>query len=160
MQTVTLLCVGKLKEKFYLDAAAEYRKRLGAFCRLTLRELPEERLPERASPAQVKAALEKEGEAALRLVPAGETLVALCIEGTMLTSETLSAYLGKLATDGESRVSFVIGGSMGLSDAVKDRADLQLSLSRMTFPHHLARILLLEQIYRAYQIQNNTKYHK
>lgn len=160
MQAVTILCVGKLKERFYLDAAAEYQKRLSTLCRLTLREIPEERLPERPSPAQARAALEKEGEAVLRLVPAGGTLVALCIEGAMLSSEELSVYLGKLAADGAGRVTFVIGGSLGLSGAVKDRADLRLSLSRMTFPHHLARILLLEQIYRAYQIQNNTKYHK
>lgn len=160
MQSITVLCVGKLKEKFYLDACAEYQKRLTRCCRLTLVELAEERLPDDPSRAQIDAALEREADAIEAKLPRGGTLVALCIEGKTLSSEQLSDTLAQYATRGVAQVTFLIGGSFGLAERVKARADVRLSMSPMTFPHHLARVMLLEQLYRAYQIQNGTKYHK
>ena len=160
MQNVTVLCVGRLKEKFYLDACAEYEKRLGRFCRLSVVELPEERLGDAPSAAQIAAALEREADAVEARLPERGTLIALCVEGRALSSEELSAELARRAARGESRLAFLIGGSFGLSERLKRRADLRLSMSPMTFPHHLARVMLLEQIYRAYQIGAGTKYHK
>ncbi|MBQ9647264.1 MAG: 23S rRNA (pseudouridine(1915)-N(3))-methyltransferase RlmH [Oscillospiraceae bacterium] len=160
MQNLTILCVGKLKEKFYADACAEYRKRLTRYCKLSLVELPEERLPDEPSAARIDAALSKEADAILEKLPRGGAVVALCVEGRPLSSEQLSDAMARYATQGVSQVTFLIGGSFGLSERVKQKADLRLSMSPMTFPHHLARVMLLEQIYRAYQIQNGTKYHK
>lgn len=160
MQSVQLICVGKLKEKFYADAVAEYTKRLGAYCKLTIWELPEERLPDRPSQAQIDAALDKEGDRILGKIPAGSVIIALCVEGNALSSEELAARMDKWAVQGGSQLTFLIGGSYGLHSKVKQRAALRLSMSPMTFPHHLARIMLLEQIYRAYQISAGTKYHK
>ena len=160
MQKVTVLCVGKLKEKFYIDAAAEYAKRLSRFCRLELLELPEERLPENPSPAQIQAALEKEAAAIRAKLPAGAVLVALCVEGQSLSSEALAGQMAAWTSQGAGHLAFVIGSSFGLSPAVKAAAQLRLSMSAMTFPHHLARVMLLEQIYRAYQINAGSKYHK
>ena len=160
MQRVTLLCVGKLKEKFYAEAAAEYAKRLSRYCRLELVELPEERLPEDPSPAQIDAALSKEAEAIRAKLPPSSTLVSLCIEGRERSSEELARLMAAWAGRGESRLVFLIGGSHGLHASVKAQAAEKLSMSPMTFPHHLARVMLLEQIYRAYQINAGTKYHK
>ena len=160
MQNITVLCVGKLKEKFYSEACAEYQKRLSRFCKLTLLELSEERLPEEPSPAQIEAALQKEAAAITEKLPRGGAVVALCIEGKELSSPQLAETLARWAGSGASQVTFLIGGSFGLAQRVKQCADLRLSMSPMTFPHHLARVMLLEQIYRAYQIQAGTKYHK
>lgn len=159
MQSVSVICVGKLKEKFYADACAEYQKRLGRFCRLNVVELPEQRLPDDPSPAEVAAALEREADAIEEKLPRG-AVIALCVEGRMLSSEQLSDAMARYASQGASQLTFLIGGSFGLSERVKARADLRLSMSPMTFPHHLARVMLLEQLYRAYQIQAGTKYHK
>ena len=159
MQNVTVLCVGKLKEKFYLDACAEYQKRLTRCCKLSLVELNEERLPENPSAAQIEAALEREAAAIEEKLPRGGTVVALCVEGEALSSEQLAGMLARCAISGAGPVTFVIGGSFGLAGRIKHAATLRLSMSPMTFPHHLARVMLLEQLYRAYQIQNNTKYH-
>ena len=160
MQKVTVLCVGKLKEKFYLEAAAEYAKRLQRLCRLEVIELPESRLPDEPSPAEIRRALQTEAAAIREKLPKGGALVALCIEGTELSSEALSKKLAQLASAGASQLTFLIGGSFGLHPHVKQRADLRLSMSPMTFPHHLARVMLLEQLYRAYQIDAGTRYHK
>ena len=160
MQSVTLICVGKLKEKFYADACAEYQKRLSRHCRFTLVELPEERLPEEPSQSQISAALDREADAILAKLPRGGAVAALCVEGKLLSSEELSEHIGRWASGGASQLTFIIGGSFGLSERVKERAELRLSMSPMTFPHHLARVMLLEQLYRAYQIQGGTKYHK
>ncbi len=160
MLNVTVICVGKLKERFYIDAAAEYQKRLGGFCRLEVAELPEQRLPQSPAPAQVTAALEREGEAILARLPRSGKVVALCVEGRTMSSEALSAALDGWMAAGTSRLAFVIGGSYGLSPRVKDRADLRLSMSPMTFPHHLARVMLLEQLYRAFKIREGSDYHK
>ncbi|MEY8258748.1 23S rRNA (pseudouridine(1915)-N(3))-methyltransferase RlmH [Oscillospiraceae bacterium 50-60] len=160
MQRVTLICVGKLKEKFYAEAAAEYVKRLGRYCKLTVMELPEERLPESPSPAQVEAALEREAAAIRSRLPASAGLIALCVEGRMQSSEELAQLMETWAGRGEKQLVFLIGGSFGLHESVKAEARVKLSMSPMTFPHHLARVMLLEQIYRAYQINAGTKYHK
>ena len=143
MQRITVLCVGKLKEKFYADAAAEYIKRLSRYCKLDVIELPETRLPEDPSPAEIQKAL-----------------AAMCIEGKTCSSEALSKKLADFALEGKSRVTFLIGGSFGLDETLKKQADWRLSMSPMTFPHHLARVMLLEQIYRACQIAEGTRYHK
>ncbi len=160
MQRITLLCVGKLKEKFYADAAAEYGKRLSRYCKLEIVELPEERLPEAPSPAQIDAALAKEAEAIRGKLPPSSSLVALCVEGRMRSSEELAQLMETWSNRGEKRLVFLIGGSHGLHESVKAQAWAKLSMSPMTFPHHLARVMLLEQIYRAYQINAGTKYHK
>ena len=160
MQKVTVLCVGKLKEKFYIDAAAEYAKRLSRFCKLELVELPEERLPEDPSPAQIEAALLKEAAAIRAKLPAGAALIALCVEGELRSSEALARQMAAWAGQGVSQLVFLIGGSFGLHSSIKGSAKLRLSMSPMTFPHHLARVMVLEQIYRAYQINAGTQYHK
>ena len=160
MQKITVLCVGKLKEKFYQEAAAEYVKRLGRHCKLDVVELPESRLPEDPSPAEIQRALAAEAAAIREKLPRGGAVIALCIEGTELSSEALSKKLTQLASAGASQLTFLIGGSFGLHPRVKQRADLRLSMSPMTFPHHLARVMLLEQLYRAYQIDAGTRYHK
>ena len=152
MQKVTILCVGKLKERFYQDAAAEYAKRLGRHCRLELVELPEQRLPDAPTQGEIDAALEKEAAAVRERLPRGGALVAMCIEGQLLSSEALSRRLQDFALGGKS--------SFGLHPSLKSQADLRLSMSPMTFPHHLARVMLLEQLYRAFQIQEGTRYHK
>ena len=160
MQKITVLCVGKLKEKFYIDACAEYQKRLTRHCKLDLLELPEQRLPENPSEAEIKAALAKEADAIEEKLPRGGTVVALCVEGKTMSSEQLSDTLARYAAQSVSQAVFLIGGSFGLHERIKARADLRLSMSPMTFPHHLARVMLLEQLYRAYQIESGTKYHK
>ena len=160
MQKVTVLCVGKLKEKFYMDAAAEYAKRLSRFCKLELVELPEERLPEDPSPAQIEAALLKEAAAIRAKLPAGASLIALCVEGDLRSSEALARQMAAWASQGVGQLVFLIGGSFGLHPSIKGSAKLRLSMSPMTFPHHLARVMVLEQIYRAYQINAGTRYHK
>lgn len=159
MQRITVLCVGKLKEKFYADAAAEYIKRLGRYCRIEVTELPESRLPENPSPAEIQKALAVEGSA-IRAKLDGGAVVAMCIEGQTCSSEALSKKLAAFALEGKSRVTFLIGGSFGLDETLKKQADWRLSMSPMTFPHHLARVMLLEQIYRACQIAEGTRYHK
>ena len=160
MQKVTIICTGKLKEKFYLDAAAEYAKRLSRFCTLTNLELPEERLPESPSPAQIEAALAREADAVRAKLPAGCLLIAMCVEGQERSSEALARYLAEAAARGAGHIVFLIGSSYGMHPSLKQQADLRLSMSPMTFPHHLLRVMLLEQIYRAYQINAGSKYHK
>ena len=160
MQKVTVLCVGKLKEKFYAEAAAEYAKRLTRFCKLEILELPEERLPENPSPAQIAAALEREAVAVRTKLPPAAFVVALCVEGKLRSSEDLARMMAASAGRGFSQVVFLIGGSFGLDASLKAQAAERLSMSPMTFPHHLARVMVLEQIYRAYQINAGTRYHK
>ena len=157
--TVSLICIGKLKEKYWRDACAEYEKRLSAFCRFQIVELPESRLPDTPSEAQKKAALEEEGKRIL--AAAGNAhLIALCIEGKEQSSERLASTVQELSIRGVSSLAFCIGSSFGLSPRVKQAAQLRLSFSPMTFPHQLARVMLCEQIYRVFQINTNGKYHK
>lgn len=160
MLNVTLLCVGKLKEDYWRDACAEYEKRLGAFCRFRLIEVSEERLPDNPSAAQIAATVEAEGKRLLDQLPKDCAVVPLCIEGKEMDSPMLANRMQKWAVDGTSHITFVIGGSWGLSEAVKSRAALRLSMSPMTFPHQLARVMVLEQVYRAFQISTGGKYHK
>ena len=160
MQKVTILCVGKLKEKFYTEAVAEYSKRLSRFCKLDILELPEERLPEDPSPAQIEAALSKEADAIRSKLPPSAFLIAMCVEGKPRSSEALARLMADSANRGGSHLVFLIGGSFGLHPSVKALADERLSMSPMTFPHHLARVMLLEQVYRAYQINAGSRYHK
>ena len=160
MQQITVLCIGRLKETYLADACAEYQKRLQTLCRLQIVELPAQRTPDDPSPAQITQALEKEGAALLQKIPQGAAVIALCVEGKQMDSEAFSRLLQDYATAGKDKVCFVIGGSFGLSDAVKRRADQRLSVSAMTFPHQLFRVMLLEQIYRAKQIERGSKYHK
>ena len=160
MQKVTILCVGKLKERFYTDAAAEYAKRLSRLCKLEIVELSEERLGDDPSPAQIEAALSKEADAIRAKLPPAAMAVALCVEGKTRSSEELARLMADSASRGDSHLVFLIGGSFGLHPSVKELAAVKLSMSPMTFPHHLARVMLLEQIYRAYQINAGSKYHK
>ena len=160
MQKVTVLCVGKRKEKFFIDACAEYQKRLTRHCKAEVIELPEQRLGDAPSPAEIAAALSKEADAIEEKLPKTGAVVALCVEGRTLSSSQLSEAMARWASQGVSQLTFLIGGSFGLDERVKQRADLRLSMSPMTFPHHLARVMLLEQLYRAYQIQDGTRYHK
>ncbi len=160
MLTVNLYCVGKLKEEYWRKASAEYEKRLSAFCRLQIIELPETRVPENPSPAQIEQVLQAEGKQFLAKLPEGGAVIPLCIEGKQLDSVQFSRLLEEIPLSGKSTVSFLIGGSHGLADAVKARGERKLSISPMTFPHQLARVMLLEQIYRAFQITAGGKYHK
>ena len=160
MFNITLLTVGKLKEKFYLSAAEEYVKRLGAYCQFHLLELPETRLPENPSPAEISAGLEKEAEQILSKIPKGAWFCVFTPEGKELSSESFAAKLKEVKIAGKSSACFLIGSSFGMSPRVKAKADLKLSMGPMTFPHHLARIMVLEQIYRAEAIQAGSKYHK
>ena len=160
MLGIHVICVGKLKEKFYTDASAEYAKRLGGYCKFQLTELPEERLPDNPSQAQIDAALRKEADAILQRLPKGAAVTAMCVEGRGLSSEDLSRRVTDWAGQGRSQLCFLIGSSYGLHPAVKERADLRLSMSKMTFPHHLARVMLLEQLYRAFKIAEGSSYHK
>ena len=159
MLNVKFITLGTLKEAYLRDAAAEYEKRLGAFCRFELVQLKEERLSDDPSESEIKNALSKESEKILALIPARAYVVAMCVEGKQLTSPELAEKLEEISAR-TSDVCFIIGSSFGLSDAVKQRADLRLSVSKLTFPHQLMRVILLETVYRAFNIQKGTKYHK
>lgn len=160
MFEITLIAMGKLKEKFYLSAAAEYEKRMKAYCQFKLLELPEHRLPEDPSPAEIATGLEKEAELIFSKVPKGAWLCVLTPEGKLQSSEDLARKMKEVKLSGKSSACFVIGSSFGMSPRVKERADFKLSMSPMTFPHHLARVMVLEQLYRAEAIQAGSKYHK
>ena len=160
MFDITLIAMGKLKEKFYISAASEYEKRLGAYCRFQLLELPEYRLPEDPSPAEITAGLEKEADLILSKISKGAWFCVFTPEGKLLSSEALAAKLSEVKLSGKSSACFLIGSSFGIAPKVKARADFRLSMSPMTFPHHLARIMVLEQLYRSEAIQAGSKYHK
>ena len=144
MLSITLVCVGKMRETYYISAFAEYAKRLGAYCRFDLVELPEQRLPERPSQKEIHAALEKEAQAIRARIPKGAAVIAMCVEGKLLSSEALARQLAGYAAGGTSKVCFLVGGSFGLDEGLKREASLRLSMSPMTFPHHLARVMLAE----------------
>ena len=160
MFDITLIVMGKLKEKFYLSAAAEYEKRLRGYCSFKLIELPEHRLPDDPSPAEIQAGLDKEAELIFSKVPKGAWLCIFTPEGKILSSEEFAQKLADVKNSGKSSACFLIGSSFGISQRVKDKADFRLSMGKMTFPHHLARIMVLEQLYRAEAIQAGSKYHK
>ena len=160
MFDITLIVMGKLKEKFYLSAAAEYEKRLKGYCSFRLLELPEHRLPEDPSPAEIQNGLDKEAELIFSKVPKNSWLCIFTPEGKILSSEEFAGKLKDVKNSGKSSACFLIGSSFGISQKVKDKADFKLSMGKMTFPHHLARIMVLEQLYRAEAIQAGSKYHK
>lgn len=160
MFSITLITVGKLKEKFYLSAAAEYEKRLKGYCQFQIIELPECRLPDDPSLAEISAGLEKEADQILAKLPKGCWFCILTPEGKLQSSEQLATKLQDVKLAGKSSAYFLIGSSFGIADRLKKKADFKLSMSPMTFPHHLARIMVLEQIYRAEAIQAGSKYHK
>ncbi len=160
MLALRLICVGKLRERFYLDAFAEYEKRLGAYCRFDCVQLAEQRLPDRPSQTEIKAALAKEARDIVKYIPQDACVAAMCVEGEQRSSEELGELIARQEASGRPRLCFVIGGSYGLAEEIKARADLRLSLSRMTFPHHLARVILAEQLYRAFTIKEGGRYHK
>ncbi len=160
MLSVNVICVGNLKEKYLKDAVAEYQKRLKAFCKFDIIELPEQKLPDNPSENEIKTALSKEAEKIISKIPKGSAVIPMAIEGKELSSEKLAKKIEDFSLKGFSCLSFVIGSSFGLADEVKKKADFLLSMSPMTFPHQLARVMLCEQIYRAFSINNNTKYHK
>ncbi len=157
---ITVITVGKLKEKFFRDAAAEYEKRLGRYCRLEIRETADERTPDGASETEREQILKKEGARVAKLLPDDAYVVTLEIEGRKFTSEAFAGEIERLGVSGIGHIVFVIGGSLGLHNSIKKRADLSVSFSDMTFPHQLMRVVLLEQIYRAFRIINGAPYHK
>lgn len=160
MLTVNIICIGKLKEKYWTDAIKEYSKRLSAFCRFSVIELPESKAQGEPNEKQISAILEAEGKSVLSKIKQTDYTITMCIEGKNISSEELSKKLDDITVDGKSTVNFVIGGSWGLSDEVKKISDFKLSMGKMTFPHQMARVMLSEQIYRAFQISTNGKYHK
>ncbi len=151
MIRINIICIGKIKEKYFTDAIAEYSKRLTAFCKFAVTELNEEKIQE---------VLNSEGKRILQKIGTGDYVVAMCIEGKLMSSEELSKVIDNVSLSGKSTVDFIIGGSYGLSNEVKSRANLKLSMSKMTFPHQMARMILSEQVYRAFEISSNGKYHK
>lgn len=158
---ITILCVGRIKEKFYVQAMEEYAKRLSRYCKLEITEVADEKTPDGASEAEETQIRTKEGKRLLKYLEGkAAKVVALCIDGQMLDSVELSEQMNDWMVQGCSHLVFVIGGSLGLSDEVVKRADYKLSFSKMTFPHQLMRVILMEQIYRAYRILNHEPYHK
>ncbi|MFB6499232.1 MULTISPECIES: 23S rRNA (pseudouridine(1915)-N(3))-methyltransferase RlmH [Bacillus] len=157
---ISIVAIGKLKEKYLKQGIDEYIKRLSAYAKVDIIELPDEKAPENLSDQDMKIIKDKEGERILSKISPDAHVIALAIEGKMKSSEELADNMDRLATYGKSKVTFVIGGSLGLSDAVLKRADEKLSFSRMTFPHQLMRLILLEQVYRAFRINRGEPYHK
>lgn len=160
MLSIRLVCVGKLREQFFVDAFNEYSKRLSAYCKFECAELNETKLGSSPSDKEIAAALDKEAADIERALGKDAYVIAMCVEGMQLKSEDLAQRISSLAVAGRGRICFVIGGSFGISPRIKQCADMRLSMSEMTFPHHLARVMLAEQIYRAFKISEGSKYHK
>ena len=160
MLAIKLICVGKMRERFYIDAFSEYNKRLEAYCKFECIEPNEIKLSEKPSQAEISAALDKEANDILKQIPQDAYVVAMCVEGKQMPSEAMADIICQRENSGKPKLCFVIGGSYGLSDKVKQRADLKLSMSKMTFPHHLARVMLAEQVYRGFKIKEGSRYHK
>ena len=160
MLNMRIVCVGKLREQFYIDAFNEYSKRLSAYCKFECVELNETKLGSSPSDKEIAAALDKEAVDIERALGKDAYVIAMCVEGKQLKSEDFAQKINALAVSGRGRICFVIGGSFGISQRIKQRADVRLSMSEMTFPHHLARVMLAEQIYRAFKIIKGSKYHK
>ena len=160
MFSITLICMGKCKEKFYIAAAEEYAKRMKGYCEFKLLELPEYRLPENPSQSEIQQGHAKEAEAIRKAIPKGAWFCTLTPEGKLLSSEELADTMKTVKNSGKSAACFLIGSSFGMDPSLKAQADFKLSMSKMTFPHHLARVMVLEQLYRAESIQAGSKYHK
>ncbi len=157
---ITVICIGKLKEKYWTEAVSEYSKRLKSYCSLEIIELKEARLPDKSGAAEEQAVKDAEGQEILKKIKDSMYVVTLEVKGKMLSSEKLADKIEKLGIEGQSSIAFIIGGSLGLSDAVSRRADFKLSFSEMTFPHQMMRVILLEQIYRSFKIIRGETYHK
>ena len=160
MLAVKLICVGKMRERFFIDAFAEYVKRLQAYCKFECVELTEQRISDNPSQNEIAAALAREAADIGRSIPTDAYVVAMCVEGRQMKSEGMGDLIAARADSGKPKLCFVVGGSFGLDESVKRRADMRLSMSEMTFPHHLARVMLAEQIYRGFKINEGSKYHK
>ncbi len=160
MFTVNIICIGKLKEKYLRDAVDEYSKRLSAFCRFSIIELPEQRISDNPSQKEIENSLSQEGKMIQSSIPKGSYTFSMCIEGKQLSSEELAQTFNNISQSGKSTINFIIGSSFGICEEIKSSSDFRLSMSKMTFPHQLARVMLSEQIYRAFSINNNSKYHK
>lgn len=161
MIRINIICVGKLKEKYLRDASAEYEKRLSGFCKLSIIEISESKLPSEPNDKEIQKALHSEGEAMMPYLDTNNCYnIAMCIEGQQMPSEKLSKTIEQCSVQGSGTINLIIGSSFGIADEIKQKADLRLSMSEMTFPHQLARIMLLEQVYRAFQISVGSRYHK
>ena len=160
MFEISLIAIGKLKEKFYLSACAEYEKRMKAYCQFRIIELPEFRLPDNPSPAEIVTGLQKEADMIVEKLPKNAWFCVLTPEGKSMSSQSLAEKMADIKLSGKSSACFLIGSSYGIAKTIKDRADFLLSMSPMTFPHHLARVMVLEQLYRSEAIQAGSKYHK
>lgn len=160
MTGITVIAVGTLSENYWREAFAEYSKRLGAYCTFEMLEIKEEKLPSDPSASEISMAIEKEGERILARIPKKARSVALCVEGKLFSTEELAAYVQEAAVYGEGHLCFIVGGSYGLSEQVKKQCRLRLSFSKMTFPHQMMRVILLEQLYRAHNLLSGGKYHK
>lgn len=157
---INIIYVGNIKDKYFSDAVKEYEKRLSAYCKVVNTEIKETKIPENAAAAQINKAIEEEGEKILSVLPQKSYKIALAVEGAMLSSEELAKKIDLSLTGGYSSISFIIGGAFGMSEKVKKSCDMMLSVSRMTFTHRMMRVIILEQIYRAYNILSGGKYHK
>lgn len=160
MINISIICVGKIKEKYFTAAVDEYKKRLSRFCNLNIIELKDEPIPQNPTAGEMDIVLYKEGEKIKKSIPKGAYIIPLCVEGKEKTSEKLAFMLNDLAAGGTSHIAFIIGGSLGIADDIKQMSKLKLSFSKMTFPHQLMRVILTEQLYRAFTINNNISYHK
>lgn len=160
MLGIKLICVGKMKEKFYIDAFSEYSKRLSAYCKFECVELNETKLSENPSDKEIEAALNKEAADIEKNTPKDAYVIAMCVGAKQLKSEELAAKINSVAVSGRGKICFLIGGSFGMAESVKKNADMRLGMSEMTFPHHLARVMLAEQIYRSFKINEGSRYHK
>lgn len=157
---VNIIAVGKIKEKYLKDAIEEYAKRLSRFCKLTITEIPDESMSDRPSDSEKQTILKKEGEKIISAIKNTDVLVSLCVEGGQLESEEFAQFFSQECIKGANTFTFIIGGSLGLSEEIKKLSNLRLSFSKMTFPHQLMRVILLEQVYRAFKINANESYHK
>ena len=160
MISVNIICIGNLKEKYFKDAVLEYSKRLSAFCKFKIIEIDEHKLPQNPKDAQILQCIEIEGEKIKAKLSKNSYIISMCIEGQIISSEQLSQKIDDISLQGVSDIDFIIGGSYGLSNKIKNISKFKLSMSKMTFPHQLARVMLCEQIYRAFQISSGGKYHK
>lgn len=157
---IRIVCIGKLKEKYWTDAVDEYTKRISRYCDIEIVQLKESRLPDKASASDEQTVIYEEGQTILKNIKDGTYVITLEVKGKQLSSEELAEKIERLPIEGRSDITFVIGGSLGLSKEVSQRADFKLSFSKMTFPHQMMRVVLLEQIYRAFKIIKNETYHK
>ncbi len=160
MLNIKFICVGKLRERFYIDAFNEYARRLSAYCRFECAELNETKLGDKPSDKEIENALVRESADIEKAIPKDAYVIAMCVGAKQLKSEELAQKINSLALSGRGKICFIIGGSFGMAESVKQRADMRLGMSEMTFPHHLARVMLTEQIYRSFKIIEGSRYHK